>query len=113
MPSFSVWKASGEILYLRLLLVFGKQVERFCTETFFWCVESKWRNFVHTPSFGVWKASGEILYTRRLLVFGKRREKFCTFGEHLYIFECDQSLLEKRVCILTTSFVEFGGEPCF
>jgi hypothetical protein len=82
MPSFSVWKASGEILYLRLLLVFGKQVERFCTETFFWCVEkasgeilytrlllvygkSKWRNFVHTLSFSVWKAQGEVLYIWR------------------------------------------------
>jgi hypothetical protein len=60
-------------------------------------VESKWRNFVHTPSFGVWKASGEILYTHLFLVFGKHGEKFCTFGEHPYIFECDQYLLEKRV----------------
>jgi len=62
MPSSSKWKASGEILYLRLLLVFG----------------SKWRDFVHEPSFGVWKASGEILYTRLFLVFGKQVEKYCT-----------------------------------
>ncbi len=76
-------------------------------------MESKWRNFVHTPSFSVWKARGEVLYTRLLLAFGKHREKFCAFGEELYIFECDQSLLEKRVCILTTSFVDFGGYLVF
>jgi hypothetical protein len=70
-------------------------------------MESKWRNFVHTPSFGVWNASGEILYTRLFLVFGKHGEKFCTFGEHLYIFECDQYLLEKRVCILKHFFCRF------
>ncbi len=80
-PSFSVWKASGETLYMNLLLVCGKQVERlctmnllwvcgkqverFCTWTFFWCVESKWRIFVHTPSFSIQKAWGEVLYIWR------------------------------------------------
>lgn len=96
-PSFSVWKASREILYMCLLLVFGKQVERFCTRTFFWGVKASGEILYTRLHLACGKQVEKFLYTCLLLVFEKHGEKFCTFGEDLYIFECDQSLLEKRV----------------
>ncbi len=72
---------------MNLLLVCWKQMEKFCTHAFFWCVESKWRNFVHMPSFGVWKASGEFfVHTPSFSVWKARVEVLYIWRAPLHLW---------------------------